>query len=146
MAGYLFDPYGDVPRGYIFQSFKQPPNLDRLSNYIHLLALLARLPSFSSLSLPFSSFLSFKLALKEMASTAVSAGNSRVESSAVVAEDEVAATPVVADTGDTGESGKLKMIISLIKKCLGVKDIASMCVLVGSETTFILPLHFDRRG
>ena len=34
----------------------------------------------------------------------------------------------VPDSGDTGESGKLKMIISLIKKCLGVKDIASMYV------------------
>ncbi|KAF8341886.1 hypothetical protein F5887DRAFT_975443 [Amanita rubescens] len=27
---------------------------------------------------------------------------------------------------DTGEGGKLKMIVSLVKKCLGVKDIASM--------------------
>ena len=35
----------------------------------------------------------------------------------------------VPDTGDSGESGKLKMIVSLIKKCFGVKDIASMCVL-----------------
>lgn len=32
----------------------------------------------------------------------------------------------VPDTGDAGESGKLKMIVQLVKKCLGVKDIASM--------------------
>lgn len=32
----------------------------------------------------------------------------------------------VPDTGDAGESGKLKMIVSLVKKCFGVKDIASM--------------------
>ncbi|KIP10835.1 hypothetical protein PHLGIDRAFT_125333 [Phlebiopsis gigantea 11061_1 CR5-6] len=32
----------------------------------------------------------------------------------------------VPDTGDTGESGKIKMIVSLVKKCFGVKDIASM--------------------
>ncbi|EIN09023.1 hypothetical protein PUNSTDRAFT_52431 [Punctularia strigosozonata HHB-11173 SS5] len=32
----------------------------------------------------------------------------------------------VPDSGDTGESGKLKMIVQLVKKCLGVKDIASM--------------------
>ncbi|KZT70421.1 hypothetical protein DAEQUDRAFT_725323 [Daedalea quercina L-15889] len=37
------------------------------------------------------------------------------------------AQPVsVPDAGDTGESGKLKMIVSLVKKVVGVKDIASM--------------------
>lgn len=30
---------------------------------------------------------------------------------------------------DAGEGGKLKMIVQLVKKCLGVKDIAAMCVL-----------------
>ena len=35
----------------------------------------------------------------------------------------------VPDSGDTGESGKLKMIVQLVKKCLGVKDIAAMYVL-----------------
>lgn len=34
----------------------------------------------------------------------------------------------VPDSGDTGEGGKLKMIVQLVKKCLGVKDIASMFV------------------
>ena len=36
----------------------------------------------------------------------------------------------VPDSGDTGESGKLKMIVSLVKKCLGVKDIAAMYVSI----------------
>ncbi|KAF5356612.1 hypothetical protein D9758_008242 [Tetrapyrgos nigripes] len=39
--------------------------------------------------------------------------------------DEGAAVSV-PDSGDTGEGGKLKMIVQLVKKCLGVKDIASM--------------------
>ena len=34
----------------------------------------------------------------------------------------------VPDSGDHGEGGKLKMIVQLVKKCLGVKDIASMWV------------------
>ncbi|EAU82879.1 hypothetical protein CC1G_05501 [Coprinopsis cinerea okayama7 len=38
-------------------------------------------------------------------------------------EDAAIAVP---DSGDTGEGGKLKMIVQLVKKCLGVKDIASM--------------------
>lgn len=44
-------------------------------------------------------------------------------------DDEAPGPPIsVPDTGDTGEGGKLKMIIQLVKKCLGVKDIAAMCV------------------
>jgi hypothetical protein len=47
--------------------------------------------------------------------------------------DDDAAPPVaVADTSDTGEGGKIKMIVQLVKKCLGVKDIASMYVLLAS--------------
>jgi hypothetical protein len=34
----------------------------------------------------------------------------------------------VPDSGDTGEGGKIKMIVQLVKKCLGVKDIAAMLV------------------
>ena len=34
----------------------------------------------------------------------------------------------VPDSGDTGESGKLKMIVQLVRKCMGIKDIASMWV------------------
>ena len=32
----------------------------------------------------------------------------------------------VPDSGDSGEGGKIKMIVQLVKKCLGVKDIAAM--------------------
>ncbi|KAG6896586.1 hypothetical protein C0992_007290 [Termitomyces sp. T32_za158] len=42
--------------------------------------------------------------------------------------DEDAPGPAISvpDSGDTGEGGKLKMIIQLVKKCFGVKDIAAM--------------------
>lgn len=44
-------------------------------------------------------------------------------------EVDISEPPVsVPDTGDSGESGKLKMIVQLVKKCFGVKDIASMYV------------------
>ncbi|TFK91645.1 hypothetical protein K466DRAFT_582628 [Polyporus arcularius HHB13444] len=42
-------------------------------------------------------------------------------------EEDAPGQPIsVPDSGDTGESGKLKMIVQLVKKCLGVKDIAAM--------------------
>lgn len=48
----------------------------------------------------------------------------------VVDDDDTPASLVsMPDSGDTGEGGKLKMIVQLVKKCLGVKDIASMYVL-----------------
>lgn len=59
-----------------------------------------------------------------MSSNVNVAGNSRVEP----AEDETPAV-TIPDSGDSGESGKLKMIVQLVKKCLGVKDIASMYVV-----------------
>lgn len=42
--------------------------------------------------------------------------------------DEDAPGPPISvpDSGDTGEGGKIKMIVQLVKKCLGVKDIAAM--------------------
>ncbi|KAF8156867.1 hypothetical protein B0H34DRAFT_675257 [Crassisporium funariophilum] len=42
--------------------------------------------------------------------------------------DEEAPGPAISvpDSGDTGEGGKIKMIVQLVKKCLGVKDIAAM--------------------
>jgi hypothetical protein len=43
-----------------------------------------------------------------------------------MADYEEGAAVAVADTGDASEGGRLKMIVSLVKKCLGVKDIASM--------------------
>ncbi|KIJ63037.1 hypothetical protein HYDPIDRAFT_29732 [Hydnomerulius pinastri MD-312] len=47
---------------------------------------------------------------------------------AALALDEDAPGPPISvpDSGDTGEGGKLKMIVQLVKKSLGVKDIASM--------------------
>lgn len=39
----------------------------------------------------------------------------------------------VPDSGDTGESGKLKMIIQLVRKCMGIKDIASMSVFTAQS-------------
>ena len=52
------------------------------------------------------------------------------------ASDDVANSPIeedtpisVPDSGETGEGGKVNMIVQLVKKCLGVKDIAAMFVL-----------------
>ncbi|KAF5350987.1 hypothetical protein D9756_008295 [Leucocoprinus leucothites] len=45
----------------------------------------------------------------------------------VVVDEDAPGTPIsVPDSGDHGEGGKLKMIVQLVKKCLGVKDIATM--------------------
>jgi len=44
----------------------------------------------------------------------------------IAEEDTPEPAVVVPDSGDTGEGGKLKMIVQLVKKCLGVKDIAAM--------------------
>ena len=50
-------------------------------------------------------------------------------------EEDPPGQPIsVPDSGDTGESGKLKMIVQLVKKCLGVKDIAAMCVHAALST------------
>lgn len=46
------------------------------------------------------------------------------------ADAETSAGPIsVPDTGDHGEGGKLKMIVQLVRRALGVKDIAAMCVV-----------------
>jgi hypothetical protein len=46
-----------------------------------------------------------------------------------VVEDPI--SPIsVPESEDAGDGGKLKMIVSLVKKCLGVKDIAAMSELV----------------
>jgi hypothetical protein len=47
-----------------------------------------------------------------------------------VLEDDEAPGPTISlpDSGDAGEGGKLSMIVQLVKKCLGVKDIAAMSV------------------
>jgi len=56
---------------------------------------------------------------------------------------ETSAGPIsVPDTGDHGEGGKLKMIVQLVKRALGVKDIAAMCVVALSfDTGSALTLH-----
>ena len=40
--------------------------------------------------------------------------------------DEDAPGPAISLPEDTGEGGKLSMIVQLVKKCFGVKDIAAM--------------------
>jgi hypothetical protein len=53
-----------------------------------------------------------------------------VDNTHVVVDEDAPGPPIaVQDSGDTGEGGKLKMIIQLVKKCLGVKDIATMYVV-----------------
>ena len=42
------------------------------------------------------------------------------------ADAESSAAPAVPDTGDHGEGGKLKMVVQLVRRALGVKDIAAM--------------------
>lgn len=50
-----------------------------------------------------------------------------------VHDEDAPGPPIsVPDTGDHGEGGKLKMIVQLVKKCLGVKDIAAMFVVFAS--------------
>lgn len=45
----------------------------------------------------------------------------------VEVDEDAPGQPIsVPDSGDTGEGGKLKMIIQLVKKAFGVKDIAAM--------------------
>lgn len=55
---------------------------------------------------------------------------STATTSAALEHDADPSVPTVSvpDVGDAGEGGKLKMIVQLVKKCLGVKDIASMYV------------------
>lgn len=43
-------------------------------------------------------------------------------------EPDMDMATVVPDTGESGEGGKLKMIVQLLKRCLGVKDLAAMYV------------------
>ena len=47
----------------------------------------------------------------------------------VVVDIDAPGPPIsVPDSGEGGEGGKLKMIVALVKKSLGVKDIAAMFV------------------
>lgn len=60
-----------------------------------------------------------------------------------VLEDDEASDPPISlpDSGDTGEGGKLNMIVQLVKKCLGVKDIAAM--YVSHSSPFICTAHYS---
>ena len=61
------------------------------------------------------------------------------DSGSVDTEAEAPAEPIsVPDTGEHGEGGKLKMIVQLVKRALGVKDIAAMCVDALSLSTLSL--------
>jgi hypothetical protein len=54
----------------------------------------------------------------------------KIPSGEVLEDDDEAPGPTISlpDSGDVGEGGKLSMIVQLVKKCLGVKDIAAMSV------------------
>lgn len=43
-------------------------------------------------------------------------------------DEEAGVTTLVQDTGEASEGGKIKMIVQLLKRCLGVKDLAAMYV------------------
>lgn len=49
----------------------------------------------------------------------------------VLIEEDAPGPPISVpeESTDAGEGGKLKMIVQLVKNCLGVKDIAAMWVL-----------------
>jgi len=51
---------------------------------------------------------------------------SPVDDSIPTEAEAEAQAAAIAVPEDTGEGGKLKMIVTLVKRCLGVKDIASM--------------------
>ena len=48
----------------------------------------------------------------------------------VVDEDTPGPPISVPDSGDTGEGGRLKMIIELVTNSLGIKDLAAMYIFV----------------
>ena len=57
----------------------------------------------------------------------------------VIVDEDTPDQPIsIADSSDAGEGGKLKMIVQLVKKCLGVKDIAAMCVQPRSKHTELI--------
>ncbi|OBZ77732.1 Isoleucine--tRNA ligase [Grifola frondosa] len=55
--------------------------------------------------------------------------------------DDDAQAISVPDAADAGESGKLKMIVQLVKKCLGVKDIAAMYDAVLQVVSLLISLQ-----
>jgi oxysterol-binding protein-related protein 9/10/11 len=57
----------------------------------------------------------------------MASSNTPADDPSVAVDPDAPGPPIaIPDSGDTGEGGKLKMIIQLVKKCFGVKDIAAM--------------------
>ena len=67
--------------------------------------------------------------LKSKPTTSMSNNDPKADPAGPIDEDAPGRPFLVADSGDTGDGGKLKMAVQLVKKCLGVKDIAAMFVL-----------------
>ena len=68
------------------------------------------------------------------------------DSGSVDTDPEPLGGPIsVPDTGDHGEGGKLKMIVQLVKRALGVKDIAAMCVVALFPRPPLSHIHPQRR-
>lgn len=65
-----------------------------------------------------------------------------------VVDDDAPGPPIsVPDSGDTGEGGRLKMIIQLVKRSLGVKDLAAMFVSFSHKQGYpYLKNLFDHLG
>lgn len=110
---------GSLPNSVIYtRHLQDQPSLGRFT--IHSLSQL--IPPFHP-SLSFSPFL---LAAKRPFPYDTPIMVSKQQATSDTVED---CPPIsVPDSEDTGESGKLKMIVQLVRKCMGIKDIASMCV------------------
>jgi hypothetical protein len=61
-------------------------------------------------------------------------GNNDTPVSSPTEEDPPISLP---ESGETGEGGKVKMIVQLVKKCLGVKDIAAMFVSLSVASRYV---------
>ena len=60
----------------------------------------------------------------------MSNNNPKAEPAGPIDEDALGRPFLVADSGNTGDGGKLKMLGKLVKKYLGVTDIAAMFVFL----------------
>jgi hypothetical protein len=66
--------------------------------------------------------------LTTLSTNGVRMANSMAAYDTAIDEDAPGLPISVPDSGDTGEGGRLKMIIQLVKRSLGVKDLAAMFV------------------
>ena len=62
--------------------------------------------------------------------------NPKADPAGPIDEDAPGRPFLVADSGDTGDGGKLKMMGKLVKKYLGVTDIAAMFVFFSFSFSF----------